>query len=202
MANFDLQESTKTQPTKEEKSTKTNQEKIFESFSNRQKSTVKCTVERREDLDASNKTTRKSKAIPNGKSRKLTVKTILTTKTNIDLKSTTENPKRLRTKNKTPENRPEVAQNKSETEKKPEERLKMEANRVHDVIVIGAGISGKRLATLRSFCSKFSTFTGLSAAKVLRDKDVDVVVLEARDRVGGRTWTVKVRTTTTTLNPS
>lgn len=38
----------------------------------------------------------------------------------------------------------------------------------HDVIVIGAG------------------FTGLSAANALRDAGLDVLVLEARDRVGGR----------------
>ena len=47
-------------------------------------------------------------------------------------------------------------------------------SQLHEVIVIGAGVSG------------------LSAAKVLADKEVDVLVLEARDRVGGRTWTVKV----------
>lgn len=35
--------------------------------------------------------------------------------------------------------------------------------------------------------------TGLSAAKLLTDHDVDVTVLEARGRVGGRTFTVKVR---------
>nr|AIT11918.1 monoamine oxidase [Platynereis dumerilii] len=40
-----------------------------------------------------------------------------------------------------------------------------------DVIVIGAGISG------------------LSAAKLLNEKGVKVIVLEARDRVGGRTYT-------------
>ncbi|XP_053313442.1 amine oxidase [flavin-containing]-like [Spea bombifrons] len=42
-----------------------------------------------------------------------------------------------------------------------------------DVIVIGAGISG------------------LSAAKLLVESGLSVVVLEARDRVGGRTFTVK-----------
>lgn len=33
---------------------------------------------------------------------------------------------------------------------------------------------------------------GLSAAKLLFDSGLDVVVLEARDRVGGRTYTVRV----------
>ncbi|XP_041352694.1 amine oxidase [flavin-containing] B-like [Gigantopelta aegis] len=41
------------------------------------------------------------------------------------------------------------------------------------VVVIGGGISG------------------LSAARVLQDADVDVVVLEAQDRVGGRTHTIQ-----------
>src|SRR5689334_9139632 len=41
-----------------------------------------------------------------------------------------------------------------------------------DVIVVGAGCSG------------------LSAARALRGKSVRVIVLEARDRVGGRTLTV------------
>ena len=37
------------------------------------------------------------------------------------------------------------------------------------------------------------TFSGLSAAKPLVEGyDLKVVVLEARDRVGGRTWTVEV----------
>ncbi|ELK36591.1 PREDICTED: amine oxidase [flavin-containing] A [Myotis davidii] len=42
-----------------------------------------------------------------------------------------------------------------------------------DVIVIGGGISG------------------LSAAKLLAEQEVDVLVLEARDRVGGRTYTIR-----------
>ena len=46
------------------------------------------------------------------------------------------------------------------------------ADKIADVIVIGAGISG------------------LSAAMLLVDAGMDVVVLEARDRVGGRTLTV------------
>jgi len=44
--------------------------------------------------------------------------------------------------------------------------------KVYDVVVIGAGISG------------------LSAAEALRQLGYDVVVLEAKDRIGGRIWTV------------
>src|SRR5882724_2375569 len=40
------------------------------------------------------------------------------------------------------------------------------------VIVIGAGVAG------------------LSAARILHEAGVETVVLEARDRLGGRTWTV------------
>ena len=39
----------------------------------------------------------------------------------------------------------------------------------------------------------FVHITGLSAAKLLHEQGLDVVVLEARDRVGGRTFTVQVR---------
>ncbi|MCC6645939.1 MAG: FAD-dependent oxidoreductase [Polyangiaceae bacterium] len=44
----------------------------------------------------------------------------------------------------------------------------------HDVVVIGAGLSG------------------LTAARALVERGLDVVVLEARDRVGGRTWSQPV----------
>lgn len=36
-------------------------------------------------------------------------------------------------------------------------------------------------------------FAGLLAARVLREYSIDVAVLEARDRVGGRTLTITVR---------
>lgn len=42
---------------------------------------------------------------------------------------------------------------------------------VHDVIIIGAG------------------FAGITAARTLRQQGVRAIVLEARDRIGGRTWT-------------
>ncbi|XP_056436116.1 amine oxidase [flavin-containing] [Gadus chalcogrammus] len=48
-------------------------------------------------------------------------------------------------------------------------------NNTYDVIVIGAGISG------------------LSAAKLLKESGLNPLVLEARDRVGGRTFTVRNR---------
>lgn len=48
-------------------------------------------------------------------------------------------------------------------------RTESQATKLNDVIVIGAGLSG------------------LSAAKVCHDKGLNVLVLEARDRVGGRT---------------
>ena len=44
---------------------------------------------------------------------------------------------------------------------------------MYDVVVIGAGISG------------------LSAARLLTAQGLNVVILEARDRVGGRTYTVR-----------
>lgn len=45
---------------------------------------------------------------------------------------------------------------------------------VERVVVVGAGVSG------------------LAAARALHDDGVEVVVLEARDRIGGRTWTERV----------
>ena len=41
-------------------------------------------------------------------------------------------------------------------------------------------------------CHILISFTGLSAAKLLHESGVNVLVLEARDRVGGRTYTIKV----------
>ena len=42
------------------------------------------------------------------------------------------------------------------------------------VIVIGAGLSG------------------LSAGKILKEHGIDYLILESRDRVGGRTYAIKV----------
>lgn len=50
------------------------------------------------------------------------------------------------------------------------------SDHVYDVLVIGGGVSG------------------LSGAKLFAQSGLDVLVLEARDRVGGRTWTVQVST--------
>ena len=47
--------------------------------------------------------------------------------------------------------------------------------KVYDVIVIGAG------------------FTGLSAARDLSTAGKSVLIIEARDRIGGRTWATKSR---------
>lgn len=71
------------------------------------------------------------------------------------------------------------------------------------VAVIGAGLSGTGLTRYNFIFVKFScvmislyillVFLGLFAARVLREYSIDVVVLEARDRVGGRTFTITVR---------
>jgi monoamine oxidase len=55
-------------------------------------------------------------------------------------------------------------------------------NKTYDVIVVGAGMSG------------------LSAAEALRQMGYDVVILEARDRVGGRLWTSQAESNGTTVS--
>lgn len=42
------------------------------------------------------------------------------------------------------------------------------------------------------FVFLFFFLLGLSAAKLLNEYGINVLVLEARDRVGGRTYTVRV----------
>ncbi|XP_012498278.1 PREDICTED: amine oxidase [flavin-containing] A [Propithecus coquereli] len=54
-----------------------------------------------------------------------------------------------------------------------QEKKSVAADHMFDVVVVGGGISG------------------LSAAKLLLEHNVNVLVLEARDRVGGRTYTVR-----------
>ena len=89
------------------------------------------------------------------------------------------------------------------------ERSKGNANSFQ-VAVIGAGLSGTRL-TRYIFIFRcifihndpimisvqtvhaLLVFSGLFAARVLLEYGIDVAVLEARDRVGGRTFTVTVR---------
>lgn len=61
---------------------------------------------------------------------------------------------------------------------------------VYDVIVIGAGLSGKEAFFYVNL--NYSFMLGLSGARLLADNKTDVLVLEARDRVGGRTYTVQV----------
>ena len=76
------------------------------------------------------------------------------------------------------------------------------------IIIIGAGISGKSSIKLTCFvcivreihiCDNAlfpRLFPGLFAARVLQKEfgkfGIDVIVLEARDRTGGRTFTVMV----------
>ena len=43
-------------------------------------------------------------------------------------------------------------------------------------------------------------FSGLSAGKVLMEHGIDYLVLESRDRVGGRTYTIKVDSNTPDWN--
>ena len=54
---------------------------------------------------------------------------------------------------------------------------KGDPNQVYDVIVIGAGISGSYAAYLMS----------------KRCKDLKILVIEAKDRVGGRTFTAEIK---------
>nr|CAD7606124.1 unnamed protein product [Timema genevievae] len=65
----------------------------------------------------------------------------------------------------------------------------MEANKV---IVIGAGLSVLSPTIPPQFCCLYvdKNIVGLSSARLLASHGVDVVVLEAADRVGGRTLTV------------
>ena len=69
------------------------------------------------------------------------------------------------------------------------------------VAILGAGISGKMVFFFRFFIFGsinhailiFISFLGLFAARVLQHYGIEVVVLEARDRTGGRTFTQTVR---------
>ena len=63
------------------------------------------------------------------------------------------------------------SQTKSSPEDSPATAAPDDRPREAEVIVIGAGMAG------------------LAAARQLADRDYDVILLEARDRIGGRTWT-------------
>jgi len=57
-------------------------------------------------------------------------------------------------------------------QEKPAETIVEPADKIYDVIVIGAGMSG------------------IAAADKLDSQGMDVLILEARDRIGGRIWTM------------
>lgn len=69
------------------------------------------------------------------------------------------------------------------------------------VVIIGAGISGELVFCLfvcllditGFYILIFNNILGLFAARLLREYDIEVVLLEARDRTGGRTFTQTVR---------
>ena len=84
-----------------------------------------------------------------------------------------------------------------------DQESKRNVNSFFQVAVIGAGLSGTGFTRYIFIFVIFScvmislhgllVFSGLFAARVLREYSIDVAVLEARDRVGGRTFTVTVR---------
>lgn len=59
------------------------------------------------------------------------------------------------------------------------------------LLLLGLEFRVNKNVLLKDPLKYLTFFSGLSSAKVLADHGADTLVLEAMDRVGGRTWTVQ-----------